>query len=85
MSAAAHIGGNEDIFEIPSGLKGAGAFPYFCDEIQELVLFHTVTNFFFTASSSHHFDYLHRFSIWEEVEIVDSLWRSGAGFGGISN
>ena len=44
MSAAAHIGGNEDIFEIPSGLKGARAFPYFRDEIQELVLFHLVTN-----------------------------------------
>ena len=47
MSAAAHIGGNEDIFEIPSGLKGARAFPYFRDEIGELVLFHIVTNFFY--------------------------------------
>ena len=29
MSAVAHIGGNEDIFEIPSGFKGAVHFHIF--------------------------------------------------------
>ena len=45
-AAAAHIWGNEGIFEIPSGLRrGEAAFPYFADGFHELVLFHIVTDF----------------------------------------